>query len=473
MTTEKHVDGRVPEASRELWPPASAAGPKTRIVVVGGGFGGALLVGHLDKLFRPRRDVEVLLVSQDNYFLMTPFLFEACTGTLELRHCSVPIRAFLRHARFLEAAVHRVDLERRVVHAAGSDRTGYELPYDHLVLAAGSVTNTSRIPGSANAFTFKALADALVLRNHIIERFERAEVEADEARRRKLLTLVIIGAGLIGMELVGELTAFVDRIVSYYPHVRRSEVRFVVCEGGDRILPEIVPSLAQYAERVLRDRPGLEIRTGTRVMAIEPERVHLAGEVLDAGTIVLSAGVLPNPLVATLPVEKGRHGAMVVDATMRCPSRPELWALGDCAAIPSPDGKSYPTLAQHALREAKTLAKNLHAVHSGRSPRPFVYETRGLMGSLGHKKAFAQVCGIALRGFFAWWIRRTYYLLQMPGWARRLHVAIDWTIALLFRPDIVKVDTAREADLLARDAAAGGMPEAHPRALVAHRSHAE
>jgi NADH dehydrogenase len=155
---------------------------------------------------------------------------------------------------------------------------------------------------------------------------------------------------------------------------------------------------------------------------------------------------------------------------MRCPSRPEVWALGDCASIPGPDGRPYPTLAQHALREAKVLASNIDAVLGGGSPRPFVYQAKGLLGSLGHKKAFAQVLGVGLRGFLAWWVRRTYYLSQMPGWSRRLHLVIDWTFALFFRPDIVKFDTAREADLLRREAAAGGMPQpvrAATRAFVA------
>jgi NADH dehydrogenase len=443
---------------RDLTSATFSPGPKTRIVVVGGGFGGAHLVRHLERLCRRRGDLQVTLVSQDNYFLMTPFLFEACSGTLELRHCSVPIRAYLRKACFLEATVRHIDLERRLVHAWGSDGAEYERPYDHLVLAAGSVTNTTRIPGAENALTFKALADALVLRNQLLERFERAEVESDPQRKRKLLTLAVVGAGLVGIELLGELTAFVDSILRFYPHVRRSEVRFVAFEGGNRILPEFVPRQARYAERVLRGRPGVEIRTGTRVQAIEPETVHAGGEALEAGTIVLSAGVLPSPIVASLPVEKGPHGEMVVDATMRCPSRPEVWALGDCASIPGPDDRPYPTLAQHAMREAKVLANNIHAALSGQPPRPFIYETKGLMGSLGHRMAFAQVLGIALQGFLAWWARRTYYLFQMPGWSRRLHIVIDWTFALFFRPDIVKYDTAREADLLRREAAAGAMP---------------
>jgi NADH dehydrogenase len=173
---------------------------------------------------------------------------------------------------------------------------------------------------------------------------------------------------------------------------------------------------------------------------------------------VLAAGVLPHPLLAGLPVEKDRKGRVVVDGAMRCPGRPEVWALGDCAAIPGPDDKPYPMLAQHALREAKALASNVHAVLTGEPPRPFNYRTLGVMGSLGHYKGFGQVLGIRLRGFLAWWVRRTYYLLQIPGWGRRVHVIADWTAALLFRPDIVKIDLAREAALLLRDSAAGAAP---------------
>lgn len=430
-------------------------GPPTRIVVAGGGFGGAYVVRHLERLCRHRNDVDIVLVSRDNFFLMTPLLFEACSGALNFRHCAVPLRAFLASARFIEATVRHIDLERHVVHAVASEGAEYELPYDQLVLALGSVTNRERIPGSDQAFTFKTLADAAVLRNHVIERFERADEEADPARKRKLLTFVVIGGGLVGVELLGELTAFVDEVVRYYRGVGRDEARFLLLEAGERILPEVAARLTEYAVEVLRARPGVEIRTRTPVESIERGAVHLGDETIEAGTIVLTAGVAPNPLLAELPVEKDRKGRVLVDGTMRCPARPELWALGDCAAIPDPDGKAYPTLAQHALREAKALAGNLQAVLSGGNPRPLDYRSLGVMGSLGHAKAFGQVFGISLRGFPAWWARRTYYLLQLPGWSRRLHVVADWTIALLLRPDIVKIDLACEATALVRDAAAG------------------
>lgn len=432
---------------------SEAEASKTRIVILGGGFGGVSTAWHLERLCRRRPDVEIVLVSRDNFVLMTPLLFEVCSGVLDPRHCSVPIRAFLRRTRFVEAAVGGIDMDRRVVHL-GAGGEGGELPYDQLVLALGSMTNREMIPGSEHAFTFKTLADALLLRNHVIERFERADVETDARRKAQLLTFVVVGGGLVGVELISELTAFAEGIAPLYPHVDRGEVRFLLLQHGDRIMPEIDPRLADYGARVLAGRCGVELRTGTPVRAIEPGRVHLPGETVAADTIVLAAGTVPSPAVAGLPVEKDGRGRVVVDATMRCRSRPEVWALGDSASIPGPDGKPYPGLAQHALREARVLAGNLAGVLDGRPPRPFVYRTLGQMGSLGRYRAFGQLLGVRVRGFPAWFLRRTYYLLQMPGWGRKLRIMIDWTFALLFRPDVVKVGLDSEAAAVPREPAA-------------------
>jgi NADH dehydrogenase len=412
-------------------------------VILGGGFGGVTTARRLERFCKGRRDVEIVLVSRDNFILLTPLLFEVCSGALDARHCSFPIRAFLRTTRFVEATVEGIDLERRVVLVSGGgERT--ELAYDQLVLALGGMTNVRMIPGSERAFTFKNLADAFLLRNHVIERFERADVEPDPARKRRQLTFVIIGGGLVGVELFGELTAYADGIAPLYKHVKRDDVRFILLEGGDRVMPEIDPTLADYGTKVLSKRRGAEIRTGARVQAVEPGKLHLAGETIEAETIVLAAGIVPSPVVAELPVEKDRRGRIVVDGAMRCESHPEVWALGDCAAIPAPDGRAYPSLAQHALREAPVLARNIAGVLDGRHPQPFVYTTLGMMGSLGHCKAFGQLLKIRLRGFPAWFVRRTYYLLQMPTWRRRLRIMIDWTFALLFRPDVVKISLESE-----------------------------
>jgi NADH dehydrogenase len=224
-------------------------------------------------------------------------------------------------------------------------------------------------------------------------------------------------------------------------------------------MPEITPPLADYGARVLGSRRGAEIRTHSGARAIEPGRVHLADGTIEAETIVLVAGIVPNPVVASLPVEKDKHGHIVVEPTMRSKSYPQVWALGDCASIPSPGGKPYPNLAQHALREAKVLARNIHSVLNGKAPQPFVYDTLGMMGSLGHSRAFGQLLRVRVHGFAAWFVRRTYYLLQMPGWSRRLRIMSDWTFALLFRPDIVKISLDTETVLLLREAATGAAPE--------------
>jgi NADH dehydrogenase len=358
---------------------------------------------------------------------------------LELRHCAQPIRAVLRRTRFIEATVEGVDVERRFVRAVSPEGDGYDLPYDHLVVALGASTNDQLIPGSSNAFTFKTMADALVLRNHVIEQFERADATSESTVRRGCLTVVVIGGGLVGIELLGELTAFADDVLRFYPRIRRTELRFLLFEAGARVLPEIDAKLADVAARVLRQR-GADIRVSTPVQAIDTGRVRIANEIIDARTIVLAAGIVPSAVAAAIPVARDRRGRIDVDGTMRSRSHAHVWALGDCAAIPGPDGRMYPALAQHTVREARHLARNIQSVIEERVPTPFVYQPLGTMASLGHTRGVALVSGVRLTGFLAWWIRRTYYLFQMPRWDRRLRIVLDWTVSLFFRPDITKVE---------------------------------
>jgi NADH dehydrogenase len=427
------------------------------ILVLGGGFGGVAATRCLERLCGKRGDVAITLVSRENYFVLTPLLFEACSGALELRHCAQPIRPALRRARFIEATVEDVDVERRVVRATAAGGVAYELPYDHLVVALGGTTNQALIPGSEAAFTFKTVADALVLRNHLIERFERADAAADPAERRWCLTVVVIGGGLVGVELLGELTAFADDVLRYYPRIRRDEVRFHLFEAGARILPEVDPKLADAAAGVLRRR-GADIRAGTPVRSVDAGAVHLADETVDAGTVVLAAGIVPNTAAVRIPVAHDERGRIAVDATMRSRSHPAVWALGDCAAIAGPDGRPYPALAQYATREARQLARNVVAAMHGRAPAPFRFRSLGTMAALGHFGAVAQVLGVRLTGFPAWWFRRTYYLFQMPRWDRRLRMILDWTVALLFRPDVTKVDLVPEREQTPGIGAAGISP---------------
>ena len=428
---------------------------KRRILILGGGFAGVAAARRLERRFRRTADVEIVLASQDNFVVMTPLLFEVFSGTLDIRGCSLPARAFLHSTRFVEATVDSIDLVKRNVRLKSPGQS-VELAYDQLVIALGGKTNRDMIPGAAHAFTFKTLADALLLRNHVIERFERADVESDPQRKSELLTFVIIGGGLVGVELLGELTTFVDGITPFYQHVDRGEVRFVLLQGADRILPEIDPALAAYGSQELTAQRGVELRTSTRVLAIEPRRVQLAEETIAADTIVLAAGAGPSPVVANLPIEKDKSADALwsnqpcaADAMRKC---------GHLATAPqfqAPTASRIPAWHSTHCARLRALADNIFEVLNGRPPKPFIYNMLGMMGALGRNTGFGQFLGVRLHGFPAWFIRRTYYLLQMPGWRRRLRIMIDWTFGLLFRPDIVKLGLDSETAFLLREVGMG------------------
>jgi NADH dehydrogenase len=401
---------------------------------------------HLERALRGHPDVEITLVSRENFFVITPLLFEACSGRLELRHCAQPIRAALRRARFVEATVEDVDVDRQIVRAVAAEEMPlYDLPYDHLVVALGASTNEQLIPGSSNAFTFKTMADALVLRNHLIEQFERADAASEPATRRGCLTVVVIGGGLVGIELLGELSAFADDVLRFYPRIRREEIRFLLFEAGPHFAGNRSESWPSRLH-VCSSSAAPTSASRRPVRAIEPGRVRVANEIIDASTIVLAAGIVPSVVAAAIPVVHDQRGRIAVDNTMRSRSHTNVWALGDCAAIPGPDGRPYPALAQHTVREARHLARNIQAAIEQRVPTPFIFQPLGTMASLGHTRAVARVFGVRLTGFLAWWIRRTYYLFQMPRWDRRLRIVLDWTVALFFRPDITKVELRVERD---------------------------
>ncbi len=418
---------------------------RTRVLILGGGFGGVWTAIHLDRAAR-REPLDITLVSRNNYFLMTPFLFEAGSGVLDPRHVANPIRRFLRRTRFIEAEVSRVDLDARTVsirHRPGGPWR--EVSYDVLVLALGGVTHRGLIPGSENALAFKTLADAIFLRNHVIDLFERVGIEEDPHARRALLTFTVIGGGLVGVELIAELNQFVENLRRVYPGVAAEEISFHLFEAGPVIIPEMERDQADYASRSLAAR-GIQVFTGTRVESIGKDRLILeGGKALRSETIVLAAGIAPSPLTASLDLPKDRKGRVMVGADLRSSVRPEVWALGDCASVPDPEGKPYPALAQHALRQARVLAGNILAARRGGTLRPFIYRSLGMLAALGHYRGVGRVLRLKLRGFPAWWVWRTYYLFQMPRLERKLRIILDWTIALFFHYDLVKLDLFGEA----------------------------
>jgi len=419
-------------------------GTPARIVILGGGFGGVYAALGLEEIWGGSPQVQVTLISRDNYFLMTPLLFEAGSGVLEPRHAVNPIRPLLQRTRFIEAEVEQIDLEHKTLSVRPPHDEPDQVEFDHLVLALGGITNVRLVAGSEHALTFKNLGDAIYLRNRVIQLFERADVETDPDRKAALLHFVIIGGGLVATELAGELNSFLGNLSDLYHNIQRDQIQLQMIEAAPQIVPEMDPDLGEYAAKTLTQR-GVRIRTNLRVERIEPGQVHLpGGEVISAQTIIMATGVVPSPLTAGLPLEKDKKGRIMTEPTMRAKGRGDVWALGDCALIPDANGKPYPPLAQHAIREGRHLAKNITAAVRGQPLTPFVYSSQGTLAALGHFKGVGKVYKFKIRGFIAWWVWRTYYLFRMPRWNRRFRIMLDWTISLLFKNDIVQLDMIRE-----------------------------
>ncbi len=419
----------------------------TRIVILGGGFGGLEVARHLDRLFRADRDVEITLVNRDNYFLFTPMLPEVAGSSIEAKHVVSALRAFFRGVVFREAEVETIDLDaRRVTLVHGSTRHAHVLPFDHLVLAVGSVTNFRGLPGVAeHALTFKSLGDAMMLRNRVIDLLEQADLETDAEVRKTLLAFVVAGGGFSGVELAAELADFCRAAARIYPSIRAGEARLVLVHHGERILPEIGPELARYALDELRTR-GVEVSLETEVRAAGPEWVETtAGQRILARTLIWTAGIAPNPILQAVSCRKDRRGFVIVNEYLETPECPGVWALGDCALVRDPDThEPYPPTAQHVTREARTLAGNLAATIRGGPRRPFRFRTLGTFVSLGHRSAVAEIRGLRFAGFFAWWLWRTIYLSKLPSLERRVRVAIDWTLDLAFPRDFAQLRPFQE-----------------------------
>lgn len=431
-------------AVKRRWPPpqpsAAFAQPATptHVVVLGGGFGGVAVAQRLEQLHVGDPSPQITLVSQSNYLLFTPMLAEVAGSSLEAQHISAPVRASCPHTRFYRGQVTHIDLEAQVVYIAEAPTSS--LHYDHLVLALGSVPHYRDLPGMEEySFSLKSLQDATSLRNHVIGLLERADVEADPDKRRRQLTFVVAGGGFAGTEMIAELFDLVHSALRYYPNVPTDELRFVLVHSRDRILPEIGSELAEYALGKLRDR-GIEFLLETRVAGATPEAILLGdGTTVQTRTVVWTAGSQPNPLLASLPCERSRTGALLADSTLRITGHENLWAVGDCAQIPDPDkeGTYYPPTAQHALREGKAVAENIAAVERGDSLKPFRFKTIGVLVGLGHRTAVAEIRGRRFSGLLAWLLWRGVYLSKLPGLEKKVRVLFDWTIDLFFPRDIV------------------------------------
>ena len=414
--------------------------PAPRILIVGGGFGGAYCAQALERKLRAG-EAEVVLLDRNNYFIFHPLLVEAGTGSLEPRHAVVAIRAFLDRTRFVMGEVIDVELDgRRVVYCPPGGAGSLRLAYDHLVLAPGSVTRLPDVPGlRERGFEMKSLSDAVRLRDHAIRQLERADASTDESVRRRLLHLVVVGGNFTGVEVAGEFQVFLRRASRRYRRVDRDEVAITMVELGSRILPALDEELAGYAtDRMMRR--GIRIELGSSVARIDDGLVTLTnGETLESETVIWCAGIAPSPLLDRLPLLRDGRGYLVCDRDLRVSGRSEVWAIGDSAVNPGPDGVSYPATAQHAVRQGAHLADNLARVLRGRPTRPCDIRSRGELAALGCRTGVAKVFGLKLSGFPAWFLWRSVYLLKMPGLARKVRVALDWSMDLVFAREAVEL----------------------------------
>ena len=410
-------------------------------LVLGGGFAG----GYVARLLGEHG---ATIVSRENFMLYTPNLPEAASGTLEPRHVVVPLRMMCPHADLVLGEAVSLDEGARNV-AVETDAGGIELEYTNLVVALGAVARVLPVPGLAeHALGFKDLADAIGLRNHVLRQLEAADAAVDPQVARRHMTFVFVGAGYAGVEALAELADLVRDALRYYPRLRETEQRWVLVDAAPKILPEIPPRLGDYAAHELAKR-GVDIRIETTLDSLDAEAATLSdGERIETDTLVWTAGVKATPTVGLFGLPLDEKGRVIVDSTLKVEGRETVWSLGDCARVPNTatPGQFDPPTCQHALRQARRLAKNIVG-----DPKPYHYRMLGQVATLGRHKGIADVLGLRFRGFIGWFITRTYHLYQLPLVRRKFRVVTDWTVGLFFRRDIAELSMLGHAGPLGDD----------------------
>ena len=439
---------------------------KTRILILGGGFGGAYCAQTIAKRLRWNPDlqdqVEVVLMDRNNYFIFYPLLVEAGVGSIQPSHTVVGLRRFCREARFVQATVKDIDLDkRRVSYQVVGQDSCREMTYDHLVMAMGSVTLKPPVPGLKEyGYEMKSLADAVGLRDRVIQLLEQASATNDRERRRELLHLTVVGGSFTGIEVAGEFFEYMRDAAEFYPHVDKNDIQMTVLNRGDTLLKALDEKLGEYALKHLRDK-GVEVRLNASGAAIHPDSVELEdGTHIPARTVIWCAGIQPDPSVKYFDVPVDKRGYILCERDLRVKGRDNVWALGDAAVNPDAKGAAYPATAQAALRQGVICAGNIVRVLNDEPTEPAEFENEGMIAAFGKGDAVAEVMGVRLTGWIAWWLFRTVYLMKMPGLGRKLRVAADWTLDLFSGREyvelglhkIVKKDAPDdEADAVAAD----------------------
>ncbi len=411
---------------------------RMRVLILGAGFAGSYVARLLGKR---APDIDVTLVDPRNYMLYTPLLPEAASGTVEPRHAVVPVRVMCPHARLLLGRAAAVDMSARTATVRPAEGDAIDVEFDTLVVALGAIARTAPVPGLVeHAVGFKTIAEAIHLRNHVLQQLELAATIDDPGERERRLTFVFVGGGYAGVEAMAELEDLVRDASRHYPTLRDVPRRWLLADAADHILNDLRGRLGEYAAKQL-ERRGFELRLNTVLSAVDATGVELSdGERVSTATLVWTAGVRPNPLIADLGLPLDDRGRIVVDEHLRAGDG--LWALGDSAAVPNAatDGAPDPPTCQHALRQARALARNIVAESRGRPLKPYRYRMLGQAATLGRHKGVCEVAGgLRFRGFAGWWLTRTYHLYQLPLMSRRLRVVSDWTVGLFFRRDVVEL----------------------------------
>jgi NADH:ubiquinone reductase (H+-translocating) len=411
-----------------------------RILIVGGGYIGTYTALGLLKRMRPDR-LDLTVVAPESFMVYQPFLPEAAAGDLEPRHVVIPLRRVLRGARVVTGRLQALDVRHRLATVGPAEGDPIELRYDHVVLGLGAVSRVLPVPGLAErAVGFTTVPEAIYLRNRVLDRMDLAESTTDPEVRARALSFLFVGGGYSGVQGLAELEDLARDACRYYRTVRREDMRWVLVEAAPSILPEIGEELAGYAVERLKRR-GIEVRLATRLESADGGRMVLSdGTEFGADTLVWTAGVRANPLIGQLGLPTGDRGRLVVDRYLRVESAEGVWSAGDCAEVPDlATGGICPPTAQHALRQARRLAKNVIRALDGRALKPFRYRQLGSLVSLGKYKGVARILGTKVRGFPAWFVHRTYHVFLVPTIGRRARILSDWTLALFFRRDVVQL----------------------------------
>jgi len=437
---------------------------KHRVVVLGGGFAGVYTAKYLSEMLGRRTDVHVELLSEENYFVFQPLLPEVAAGGVSPTHVVNPVREMVPGAQFRWSKVTRVDVKNKVVYASqGEGKELVAVPYDHLVFALGKVSNFSSMPGvQEHALAMKDLDDAFKLRNHVYRCLELADVEDEPEEKKALLTFVVAGGGFSGVETIGELSEMLHKVTKHFKNIEPSELRLCLVHSRDTLLAEMPEALGKAAADILKKR-GIELVLNARTKAATPHAVYLStGQVIPTRTFVCTVGNAPNPVCKKILDEEGfvegksggrGVGIFETDLHLQCTNQTHYWAVGDCAGVPMPEkpGELCPATAQFAIRQGKTAATNILAAIDGKPERrrPFAFKGLGTLASLGRRSAVADMMGVQLKGFIAWFAWRTIYLSKLPGMIRRLRVTIDWTLDLFFPRDITQLQPHAEPQLRA------------------------